>query len=211
MGAKETWLRSVMAGICIAVGGAVNLSVDNKVVGAALFSAGLFTICTLGYYLYTGKVCYLLDSNQKGKYLLWLGQIWAGNLIGTALVGYGLRLTRAGAALAEKAQGLCQAKLNDSLLSIFILSVLCNLMIYIAVENYKNNPHPLGKYLAIFLGVMVFILAGFEHCVANMFYFSVANVWSLHTLLYLLVMSLGNFAGGLLPEVVKKLCSVQKE
>lgn len=161
-----------MAGICIAVGGAVNLSVDNKVVGAALFSAGLFTICTLGYYLYTGKVCYLLDSNQKGKYLLWLGQIWAGNLIGTALVGYGLRLTRAGAALAEKAQGLCQAKLNDSLLSIFILSVLCNLMIYIAVENYKNNPHPLGKYLAIFLGVMVFILAGFEHCVANMFYFS---------------------------------------
>lgn len=125
MGAKKTWLRSVMAGICIAVGGAVNLSVDNKVVGAALFSAGLFTICTLGYYLYTGKVCYLLDSNQKGKYLLWLGQIWAGNLIGTALVGYGLRLTRAGAALAEKAQGLCQAKLNDSLLSIFILSVLC--------------------------------------------------------------------------------------
>ena len=42
MGAKETWLRSVMAGICIAVGGAVNLSVDNKVVGAALFSAGLY-------------------------------------------------------------------------------------------------------------------------------------------------------------------------
>ena len=206
MGAKETWLRSVMAGICIAVGGAVNLSVDNKVVGAALFSTGLFTICTLGYYLYTGKVCYLLDSNQKGKYLLWLGQIWAGNLIGTALVGYGLRLTRTGTALAEKAQGLCQAKLNDSLLSIFILSVLCNLMIYIAVENYKNTPHPLGKYLAIFLGVMVFILAGFAHCVANMFYFSVANIWNLHTLLYLLVMSLGNFAGGLLPEVVKKLC-----
>ena len=53
---------------------------------------------------------------------------------------------------------------------------------------------------------MVFILAGFEHCVANMFYFSVANIWNLHTLLYLLVMSLGNFAGGLLPEVVKKLC-----
>ena len=87
-----------------AFGGAVNLSVDNKVVGAALFSAGLFTICTLGYYLYTGKVCYLLDSNQKGKYLLWLGQIWAGNLIGTALVGYGLRLTRTGTALAEKAE-----------------------------------------------------------------------------------------------------------
>ena len=141
-------------------------------VGAALFASGLFTICTLGYNLFTGKACYLPGSEQKGKYLLWLLQIWVGNLIGAAATGYLIRLTRAGSALAEKAQGLCETKLSDSLLSIFILAVFCNLMIYIAVENFKSNPHTLGKYLAIFLGVMVFILAGFEHCVANMLYFS---------------------------------------
>ena len=119
--------------------------------------------------------------------------------------GEHIALPFVGAALAEKAMGLCETKLSDSLVSIFILAVLCNIMIYIAVENYKNNPHQLGKYLAIFLGVSVFILCGFEHCIANMFYFSVANVWSLHTLGYLVVMTLGNLVGGVLPEAFKKL------
>lgn len=107
---KESWLKSIMAGICIGVGGIVYLSLDNKMVGAALFASGLFTICTLGYNLFTGKACYLPGSEQKGKYLLWLLQIWVGNLVGAAATGYLIRLTRAGSALAEKAQGLCETK-----------------------------------------------------------------------------------------------------
>ena len=43
-------------------------------------------------------------------------------------------------------------------------------MIWIAVEGYKSVPHEIGKYMAILFGVMVFILCGFEHCVANMFF-----------------------------------------
>ncbi len=206
---KESLLKSVMAGICIGIGGIVYLSVESKVVGAALFATGLFTVCTMGYHLYTGKACYLLDSPNKGSYLLWLGQVWAGNLVGTALVGYAMRLTRNGPALAEKAQALCQTKLGDSLLSIFILAIFCNIMIYIGVESYRSNPHPLGKYLGILLGIMVFILSGFEHCVANMFYFSVANAWSLTAVGYLLVMTVGNLVGAVLPEAVKKMYSKQ--
>lgn len=208
---KESLLKSVMAGICIGIGGIVYLSVENKVVGAALFATGLFTVCTMGYHLYTGKACYLLDSPNKGRYLIWLAQVWAGNLIGTVLVGYAMRLTRNGPALAEKAQALCQTKLGDSLLSIFILAIFCNIMIYIGVESYRSNPHPVGKYLGILLGIMVFILSGFEHCVANMFYFSVANAWSLTAVGYLLVMTVGNLVGAVLPEAVKKLCSEQEE
>ena len=197
---KESLLKSVMAGICIGIGGIVYLSVESKVVGAALFATGLFTVCTMGYHLYTGKACYLLDSPNKGSYLLWLAQVWTGNLVGTALVGYAMRLTRNGPALAEKAQALCQTKLGDSLLSIFILAIFCNIMIYIGVESYRSNPHPFGKYLGILLGIMVFILSGFEHCVANMFYFSVANAWSLTAVGYLLVMTVGNLVGAVLPE-----------
>lgn len=206
---KESLLKSVMAGICIGIGGIVYLSVESKMVGAALFATGLFTVCTMGYHLYTGKACYLLDSPNKGSYLLWLVQVWAGNLVGTALVGYAMRLTRNGPALAEKAQALCQTKLGDSLLSIFILAIFCNIMIYIGVESYRSNPHPLGKYLGILLGIMVFILSGFEHCVANMFYFSVANAWSLTAVGYLLVMTVGNLVGAVLPEAVKKMYSKQ--
>ena len=46
--------------------------------------------------------------------------------------------------------------------------------------------------------VIVFILCGFEHCIANMFYFSVARSWSFKTILYTFVMILGNSIGSIL-------------
>ena len=95
-------------------------------------------------------------------------------------------------------------KLDDGLLSIFFLSVFCNVLIWLAVEGFKNNPHPAGKYLSLFFGVAVFILCGFEHCVANMYYFSVAGMWSWKTLAWVLVMTLGNSVGGVvLPAAAK--------
>ena len=71
-------------------------------------------------------------------------------------------------------------------------------MIYLGVENYKNNPHQIGKYVAIYLCIVVFIMAGFEHCVANMFYFTLAGVWNLKVVGYLLVMTIGNAVGGIM-------------
>ena len=100
---------------------------------------------------------------------------------------------------------MCQTKLEDGLLSIFILSVFCNILMFIAVDGFLNNPHEVGQYSGIFLGVTVFILCGFEHCVANMFYFSVANIWSGKAVLYLLVMSVGNACGGVLIPLSRRL------
>ena len=76
---------------------------------------------------------------------------------------------------------------------------------FIAVDGFKNNPHEIGKYIGVFMGVIVFILAGFEHCIANMFYFSVANMWSGKALLYLLVMSVGNACGGVIIPLCRQL------
>ena len=69
---------------------------------------------------------------------------------------------------------------------------------YIAVNNYKKENDIIGKYITIFMGVMAFILCGFEHCVANMFYFSIAGVFSLKVVGYLLIMILGNSVGSIL-------------
>ena len=82
--------------------------------------------------------------------------------------------------------------------------MFCNILIYLSVESYRENPHQLGKYLGLFLGVAVFVQAGFEHCVANMFYFTVAGAWSGKTVLYLIVMTLGNALGGVLFPAAKK-------
>lgn len=192
----KTFVFAVLAGVCIAIGGTAYLSVESKVLGALLFTVGLFTICTFGMNLYTGKVCYVFE-NRPG-YLIDVGIIWLGNLAGTWGAAQLMLATRIGSAISANAAVLCQTKLGDGLLSIFILAVFCNLMICIAVEGFKRNPHELGKYLALFFGVVVFILCGFEHCIANMFYFSVAEVWSVKSFGYLLVMTLGNAVGGVI-------------
>lgn len=196
MSRLKIFLSAILAGMSIAFGGLAFLSVENRVIGAALFTIGLFCVCTFGFHLFTGKVCYILQNDRN--YALNLPIIWLGNLVGTGLTAGALLLTRNAAALSEKALILCQTKLDDSLVSLFFLGILCNIFIYIAVDGYTRNPHELGKYLSLIFGIMVFILAGTEHCVADIFYFWMAKAWSGRATLCILVISLGNAAGGIL-------------
>lgn len=190
-----SFLYSVLSGVCIAVGGVAFLSCESKIVGAVFFCLGIFTICTFGLNLYTGKIGYVFENPPSYiGFLLW---VWLGNLAGAVTVGLAVQATRI-SVISEKAAELCQTKLNDTPLSIFILSVFCNLLVFITVDNFKNNPHEVGKYLGIFLGIVTFILCGFEHCVANMFYITAANMWSVKAALYLLLMTLGNSCGALI-------------
>ncbi len=206
--AFRAFVGGILAGISIAVGGTVFLSLENRVLGAVFFTVGLFAVCTFGFNLYTGKICYVFDNGRD--FALDLPLIWLGNLAGAFLTGMVLRATRVGPALAERAQALCRVKLEDGLLSIFILSVFCDMLIWLAVEGFRSNPHPLGKYLSLFFGVTVFILCGFEHCVANMYYFSVAGMWSWKTLAWVLVMTLGNSVGGVFFPLMRRL-TAQKD
>ncbi len=193
---SKVFLSAVLAGLCVGYGGIVFLSLENKVIGAAAFTIGLFVICTFGFHLFTGKVCYVFQNNRN--YAIDLPVIWLGNLAGTGLSAGCAKLTRLAPALQEKAASLCQIKLDDSLFSLFLLGILCNILIYIAVEGYKSNPHELGKYLSLFFGVMIFILCGTEHCVADMFYFWMAGLWSGRAILSVLIITLGNAVGGVL-------------
>ena len=192
----KIFLSAILAGFCVGYGGIVFLSLENKVIGAAAFTIGLFVICTFGFHLFTGKVCYVFQNNRD--YAIDLPVIWLGNLTGTGLSAGCANLTRLAPALREKAAALCQIKLNDSLFSLFLLGILCNILIYIAVEGYKSNPHELGKYLSLFFGVMIFILCGTEHCVADMFYFWMAGLWSGRAILSVLIITFGNAVGGIL-------------
>lgn len=197
----KVFLSGILAGLSIGLGGVAFLSLDNKAVGAAVFTVGLFTVCTMGFNLYTGKVCYAFDNDAA--YAKNLPVIWLGNLCGAGLTAFFVSMTR-NAGIAEKAMALCNAKLGDSLVSLFFLGLLCNIFIYIAVEGYKNNPHEAGKYLSLFFGVMGFILCGTEHCVADMFYFWMAGAWSAQAILRILVITLGNSVGGVLLPLARK-------
>lgn len=203
---KETlrgFINGILAGISIAIGGTAFLAVDNKIVGALLFAVGLFTICSFGFSLFTGKVCYVFDN--KPSYALSLISIWLGNFLGTFLAAKAELFTRIAPAMSEKAKAISEAKLGDSILSVFILAIFCNILIYISVESYKSCESYAGKYLGLMFGVVVFVLCGFEHCVANMYYFSVASVWSSKALLYIFVITLGNSVGGVVIPLLRKI------
>ncbi len=194
-------LRSIMTGFAIGLGGVVFLSCENKYIGSFLFGTGLFVILSFGFNLFTGKVGYAVEN--KPSYILDLAVIWIGNLIGTALMGGMILCTRI-ANIEERASAVCKIKFDDDLLSIFILAFFCGILMFIAADGFKKIENPVGKILAVFLPVMVFILSGYEHCIANMFYFTIAKAWSLNTVGYLAVMTLGNAVGGMFIPFVRK-------
>lgn len=194
---------AIMGGMSISIGGCMFLAIDNKLIGSLFFTLGLFTICTRGFNLFTGKAGYLLDNPPS--YVLYLAVIWIGNLLGAWLTAFLMGFTRNAAAFTEKAAAICSTKLNDGAFSVFILAIFCNLLMYIAVDGFKKNSHEFGKYIGLFLCVAGFILAGFEHCVANMFYFAMGGVWSAHTIIRLLIMTAGNVVGALIIPVFEKL------
>ena len=88
----DIFLRALMTGFAIGIGGAVYLSCDNKYLGAFLFGTGLFVILSFGFNLFTGKVGYAVVN--KPSYILDLIVIWLGNLAGTVIMGGMLLCTR---------------------------------------------------------------------------------------------------------------------
>lgn len=201
LGFKE-FLLGILAGLSISIGCVAFLSSGNKIVGALFFVIGLFMILNFNFNLFTGKVCYTLDN--KPSYLLILLITWIGNFVGTlltALLIKGTRLT----SLVTASQTLVETKLNDNLLSIFLLAIMCNILIYLAVYGYKNFDNIIAKALALIFGVSVFVLCGFEHCVADMFYFFLAGAWNWKMIGYLMIITLGNCVGGLLIPTITKL------
>lgn len=194
------FLEAVLAGISIAIGGIIYLSLDNKVIGALMFTVGLYGIVLNGLYLYTGKIGYLVEQEDKKSYLGLLLTTWLGNLAGTMIAAAAVSVTRI-RGISEKAAGLCDTKLADTPGSVFVLAIFCGILMYVAVDGFREKGNP----LILFLCVSVFILSSFEHCVANMFYFAAAGAWSGKTIIYLILMTLGNSVGGMLIPAVKRL------
>lgn len=157
-------MKSVGAGFSIGLGCTAYLLCDNKVLGAFLFSIGLFTVMVFELSLFTGKLC-SYDGSLKG--IRDLAGVWIYNFSGACYAA--LLFLFAGFDIS-KVSMLCDAKMSKPWFALIALGALCNIMIYIAVMGYRKA-EGFGKWLAIIFGVMTFVLCGFEHCVADMFYF----------------------------------------
>lgn len=202
----KIFISGILAGMLIGLGCAINLqliSMDHKILGSLIFGFGLFVIIQFKMFLYTGKVGFVLDN--KPNYLIDLLVGLVGNFIGIYFLCSLLSLTRAGNTLIPAAQAIINVKQADSWDSIFVLSIFCGIMIYLAVKGQQVIENEFGKVIVVFLAIMIFILCGFEHCVANVGYYTFAGVLDGKVILYVLLMVLGNSIGSIAVDGLLKL------
>ncbi|MDE6729928.1 MAG: formate/nitrite transporter family protein [Oscillospiraceae bacterium] len=206
--AKSILVKAILSGIVIGIGGIVYLNIDNKYLGSFLFSLGLFTILRYGFSLYTGKVGYIPERSPV--YLREVGITLLGNILGTALTAILIRFTKTGITIHENAVTVMTNKTGDSPISQLILGFFCGILMFIAVDNGNRCKKENRDFSFIFgtvLPVMVFILCGFNHSIADCFYFfaSIAHPGQIGTgLFYLLLVILGNALGGMSIPVAMK-------
>lgn len=206
----KTFLLGIYAGLAIAFGGLLNIFANfllfdfpvwAKLVGSALFPVGLILVCFLGFNLFTGKIGYVFD-NKKG-YLLDLLIMYIGNFVGSFIAGAGCILSFKNLPdfysicirIATKKTGITDF---SSGMNVFLGAVLCGALVYIAVFCFKNLKNKALKVVGIFVPIAVFVYFGFDHCVANMFYFTFAFSYS-NPIMYLniLLATIGNSVGAI--------------
>ena len=202
----NTLVSSFISGILIAIGGVVFLSTESKYLGAFAFAVGLFFIVEGGFKLYTGAIGYALENDKITNFLLPV--IVIGNFLGTFFVSGIIHLTRIFDNITLRASDMVNVKLNDSWYSVLILAIMCGLLIYLGVNTFKKSNNNFSKVFAIIICVFVFIISSYEHCIANMFYISIADAWSIKSFLYMLLMIFGNSIGGLLIPGLAKIIKI---
>ena len=115
------------------------------------------------------------------------------------MVGFAIRHSRMLAAIEGKVQGIVNVKMADDALSLLILSIFCGMLMFTAVDAFRNEKLPsVCRPVMVFLCVMVFILSGFEHSIADIFYFAASGMVSGEAFLYLIMIIIGNSIGGLI-------------
>ena len=195
---RGSLIDGVLAGAMVSIGGAVLLSCDNRVVGAVLFCIALLSICWFGFNLYTGKVGFLLaDHSRAAMTQAFVGLL--GNALGTLL--FGLLIAAALPQLREAALTACEKRLTQLPWQTLLRGFFCGMLMYTAVWSFRERKTPLG----ILFCIPVFVLSGFEHSIADMFYFALAGLFRLQSLWFLLLVVLGNSLGGLFIPFLQRL------
>ncbi len=187
-----------MAGLCICIGGTVFLSCENRTVGAILFSVALLCICLKGYSLFTGKVGFIPEKHDREAVSVLLWGLF-GNTVATVLGGYAIRYALP--QVGNAAYTICAAKLEQAMPATFIRALFCGILMYLAVSIYRDKDRVIG----ILFCIPVFILCGFEHSIADMFYFAASGIISFPASLFLWIVIVGNAIGGMLLPLLGKI------
>lgn len=193
----NAFFSAICAGAAIGLGATAYLCVGG-VIGALLFATGLFIIVEKHLQLFTGRMCRILLDDAET--LDTLSYVFVGNMVGAIVMGYFIRSchieTSVNAIVAAK-----EEMFRTSWAAILLRGILCNICIYLATRGYRAIQSGIGRYIALFLGVAVFVLIGADHCVADMFYAALSTNTTIDMLWVILLAAFGNCIGGTMCEL----------
>ncbi len=225
---QRTWkmfLLAFLAGAYIALGALasqiVACGIETPAIGrllsALVFPIGLVMIIIAGGELFTGDCLIFISVLSKNTYMSAMLRTWLvvylGNFFGavfiSAMVNFGHVLTLFDGALAQAVVDSAVSKVHISFTDALIKGVLCNFMVCIAVWISFASDDIMGKILGLYLPILLFVVCGFEHSVANMYFIpsgifaqhvynipSEALHWGSFLLKNLLPVTIGNIIGG---------------
>ena len=184
---QELINKSVGAAILISLGDYALLKLGTPL-GPVLFTLGLLGVCYMGLNLFTGKCGFYIADKIKTLDLL---TILIVNLIAGYLLGLAFSITDPDVLK----NAIAKVSTWDISLAFFIKSILCGVIMYIAVLMYRK-----GTPLGIIFGIPLFIFSGFQHCIANIITLGVAR--TIHSSIILAI--IGNFIGSLIMWYLSK-------
>lgn len=187
----KNFIKGILAGLMIAIGALVYVNTPNPIAGAFFFSTGLLIILLMNFNLYTGKIGYIRKVRELSSLLL----IFVANLIGCCFL---FIMPRANATFM-------QLKLQVPWYSVLGKSFLCGILVYVAVDQFKA-----GRTWFPLLAIPAFILAGCEHCIADFCYMILTRTFTWQSLLFLLLVTIGNSIGALSFSLVTNLTDIKK-
>ncbi len=192
----QTFVKAMFAGAFIgfgASGSSVAMhSIDNvglgRLVAGVVFSVGLMMVILLGAELFTGDCLVVMAKSEKkitlGGLIKLLTYVYLGNFVGGLLLAATIylsgQLNYSAGLLGAFTIKLAVGKVNLSVATAIASGILCNMLVSIAVLMAGCSKDIAGKLLVCFFVIMLFVVSGYEHCVANMYYISAGIIAKLN-------------------------------
>ena len=172
-------IMGFFAGLFIAIGAeGSNLAIHtvsnvglSRTLAGAVFPVGLMLVIIIGGELFTGN-CMIIMAVVDGKARLtgmlknWI-LVYLSNFLGALFAAYAVF---ASGQFDYSDGGLGAFTIKVAMGKTFFSGIMCNILVCLAVLMCSASKDIIGKIFAAFFPIMVFVISGFEHCVANMYY-----------------------------------------
>lgn len=179
-------LKAVLAGMMIALGAAGSSVASHntaatgpaRLLTGVVFPVGLMMVILTGAELFTGDCLMIMGTASKkhkpAQLFRVLALVYIGNFIGSLLVAWAVSASGqwdySGGLLGAYTIKIALGKVTISMGKAVVSGILCNILVCAAVIMAMCAKDIAGKLLAAFFLIFLFVVSGYEHCVANMYY-----------------------------------------